>query len=259
MGQTLLFPDPKPLDQRLGRKFFRKAPQRPGVYLMKDANDKVLYVGKAKDLKQRLNHYRVANPDRMPRRHLRMVREVDRIEFQLCSSEAAALKHESKLLRSLKPKFNRAGVWPGKARFIVWRLTEHQLELGVVETPESNWRRFGPLNGSARGLYRSLVRLLWLALNPGRPLSEIPLGWLSGDLPATVAIECGKSAEEVAAALDRFFWHSPQDFVAWLGSRFCERIHPFERTLIDSESEIVGEFFSRKQAQSEVRHQLVLL
>ena len=51
MGQTLLFPDPKPLDQRLGKKFFRRAPRRPGMYLMKDASDKVLYLGKAKDLK----------------------------------------------------------------------------------------------------------------------------------------------------------------------------------------------------------------
>jgi len=42
MGQTLLFPDPKPLDQRLGRKFFRKVPRRPGVYLMKDAGDILL-------------------------------------------------------------------------------------------------------------------------------------------------------------------------------------------------------------------------
>src|SRR5208282_3996019 len=99
MGQTLLFPDPKPLDQRLGKKFFRRAPRRPGVYLMKDANGRVLYVGKAKDLKQRLNHYRVANPDRMARRHLRMVREVANIELQFCPNEAAALKHESRLLR----------------------------------------------------------------------------------------------------------------------------------------------------------------
>src|SRR5580698_5102212 len=114
MAQALLFPDPKPLDQRLGRKFFRRAPRRPGVYLMKDASGKVLYVGKAKDLKQRLNNYRLANPDRMPRRHLRMVREVSRIEFQFCADEAAALRRESKLLRALKPKFNRTGVWPGK-------------------------------------------------------------------------------------------------------------------------------------------------
>jgi predicted GIY-YIG superfamily endonuclease len=259
MGQTLLFPDPKPLDQRLGKKFFRRAPQRPGVYLMKDANDRVLYVGKAKDLKQRLNHYRLANPDRMPRRHLRMVREVDRIEFQFCPNETAALKHESKLLRSLKPKFNRAGVWPGKSRFIVWRFTAQRLELGVVETPETDWRRFGPLNGSAHGLHRSLARLFWLALNPGRPVSDLPVGWLPGDLPTTVTIHCGQFAEEVAAVLDTFFWRSPQDFVLWLGSRFCDRIHPFERAVIDSQLEILSEFFSRKQLLAEMRLQLALL
>ena len=259
MGQPILFPDPKPLDQRLGRRFFRRAPRRPGVYLMKDANDQVLYVGKAKDLKQRLNNYRVANPDRMPRRHLKMLREVDRIEFQFCPSEAAALKHESKLLRSLKPKFNRAGVWPGKARFIVWRFTGQQLELGLVETPEPDWRRFGPLNGSAQGLHRSLARLLWLALNPGWPISDLPLGWLRGDLPAPATIQCGRSAEAVAAALDTFFWRSPEDFVLWLGSRFGERIHPFERTFITSQLEIIGEFSSRQHPPAASRRQMALL
>jgi len=49
-----------------------------------------------------------ANPDRMPKRHLRILREVAQIEFQFCSGEAAALKHESKLIRSLKPRFNLA-------------------------------------------------------------------------------------------------------------------------------------------------------
>jgi predicted GIY-YIG superfamily endonuclease len=120
MGQLLLIPDPRPLDERLGRKFFRHAPKRTGVYLMRDAADRVLYVGKARNLQQRLRNYRIANPDRMPRRHLRMVREVARIEFQFCPGESAALKRESKLLRSLRPKFNRAasgrgrrGSWPG--------------------------------------------------------------------------------------------------------------------------------------------------
>src|ERR1022692_4694385 len=100
MGQMLLIPEPRPLDRRLGRKFFRKAPRHPGVYLMKDAEDRIVYVGKAKDLKQRISNYRLANPDRMPRRHLRMVREVKRIEFQFCANESAALKHEAKLLLS---------------------------------------------------------------------------------------------------------------------------------------------------------------
>src|SRR5437867_12897189 len=136
MGQMLLIPDPKPLDERLGRRFFRKAPKRPGVYLMRDAADNVVYVGKAKNLQQRLRNYRIANPDRMPRRHLRMLREVTRVEFQFCPGESAALKRESKLLRSLKPRLNRAGGLPGKTRFIVWRFVHEHLEQVVTEVPE---------------------------------------------------------------------------------------------------------------------------
>jgi len=73
-SQQLMFPDPQPLVERLGRDFFRTIPSGPGVYLMRDAADVVLYVGKAKDLRKRLTSYRVANPDRMPRRHLRRSR-----------------------------------------------------------------------------------------------------------------------------------------------------------------------------------------
>src|SRR5271166_2887513 len=115
MSQILLFPDPRLLVERLGRDFFRQAPERPGVYLMRDARDVVLYVGKAKNLRRRLGSYRVANPDRMPRRHLRLLRAVERIELQECVDESAALARESELLRELKPKFNRAGTWPSKA------------------------------------------------------------------------------------------------------------------------------------------------
>jgi excinuclease UvrABC nuclease subunit len=259
MGQTLLFPDPKPLDQRLGRKFFRRAPRRPGVYLMKDASDRVLYVGKAKDLKQRLNHYRVANPDRMPRRHLKMVREVAHIEFQFCPSEAAALKHESKLLRSLKPKFNRAGVWPGKTRFITWRFAQEHLELAVTDVPEPTWQRFGPLGGASRYLHRALARLLWLALNPTRGCTELPAGWMQGYQAQLVMIECGHSVQEVAAALAAFFWQSSDEFLFWLGSRFSERTHPFERAVIESELEILKEFSAKRKQALEGCQQLALL
>jgi len=259
MGQTLLFPDPKPLDQRLGKKFFRRAPRRPGVYLMKDAADKVLYVGKAKDLKQRLSHYRVANPDRMPRRHLRMVREVARIEFQFCPNEAAALKHESKLLRSLKPRFNRAGVWPGKTKFIAWRITERRLELGMVETPEPDWRRYGPLNGGARGVYRALARLLWLAVNPNRACTELPPRWVQGELAPHVLIDCQDTAAEVATVLAAFFWQSPDELLLWLGARFLERTHRFECALIDSEMETLKEFAAKHERPPVAGRQLGLL
>src|SRR5215467_12387040 len=101
MPQLLLFHDPRPLVERLGPEFFRQAPDCPGVYLMRDAADKVLYVGKAKSLRKRLASYRVANPDRMPRRHLRLLRTVRRVELQECHDEPAALARESELLREL--------------------------------------------------------------------------------------------------------------------------------------------------------------
>jgi len=118
MPQMLLFPDPRPLVERLGADFFRTAPETPGVYLMRDSARAVLYVGKAKNLRKRLSSYRVANPDRMPRRHLRMLRAVKQIELQPCADEEAALARESTLLRTLRPKFNRAGTWPGTPRFL---------------------------------------------------------------------------------------------------------------------------------------------
>ena len=98
-GQPWLFPPAQPLVERLGREFFTKVTERPGVYLMRDAQEKILYVGKAKNLRKRLNSYRVANPDRMARRHLRMLRQVTRIELQECADEMAALAKEAELLR----------------------------------------------------------------------------------------------------------------------------------------------------------------
>ena len=257
MAQALLFPDPRPLDQRLGAAFFRHAPRRTGVYLMKDAAHNVLYVGKARDLKQRLNNYRVANPDRMPRRHLRMVREVATIEFQYCPNESAALQRESKLLRALKPRFNRAGVWPGKPRFIIWRMNGDTLELGITEVPEPAWRRFGPLNGTARPLHHALVRLLWLATNL-KSIIEIPAGWLKGRLPDTVTLHCGAHAADILAGLENYFWETPEIFLASLANRFGDQLHPFERTVIAADMETLQNFVQKRDAKHEP-NQMALL
>jgi len=259
MGQLLLIPDPRPLDQRLGRQFFRQAPRRPGVYLMKDARNNVLYVGKAKDLRQRLNNYRVANPDRMPRRHLRLVTEVNRIEFQLCLTESAALKREAKLLLSLKPRFNRAGVWPRKTRFIAWRVREDYLDMTVVETPGADWQRVGPMGRSAFHLQRSIAWLLWLALNPTRGFAELPAGWGRGDLMETTSIQCGGSVREVVAVLESFFWNDADPFLLWLGSKFTARTNPFDRRAIEEELEGLKEFGEKQKLKGEDQQQLALL
>lgn len=112
-GQLWLFDPPKPLVERFGDDFFRSLPEVPGVYFMCGAAEGVLYVGKARNLRKRLSSYRVANPERFPRRIIRLLHQVRRIEWDECRSEAAACHREELLIRALTPRFNAAGkVWP---------------------------------------------------------------------------------------------------------------------------------------------------
>ena len=112
-GQLWLFPPARPLVERFGETFFRELPDAPGVYLFCGMGEGVLYVGKAKNLRRRLTAYRVANPERLPLRLIRLLHEVRRIEFDLCGSKATARAREELLITVLAPKFNRAGkVWP---------------------------------------------------------------------------------------------------------------------------------------------------
>ena len=80
---------------------------------MSGANEGVLYVGKARNLRKRLSSYRVANPERLPRRIIRLLHRVTRIEFDICPTEEAARYREELLICVLNPRFNGAGkVWP---------------------------------------------------------------------------------------------------------------------------------------------------
>jgi excinuclease UvrABC nuclease subunit len=117
-GQLWLFPPPRPLVERLGEAFFEHLPAKPGVYLMCGPHEGVLYVGKAKDLRRRLASYRVANPERLPRRIIRLLHQVTRIEFDECASEQAAKWREELLILVLAPKYNRAGKsWVAAPRY----------------------------------------------------------------------------------------------------------------------------------------------
>ena len=240
-----MFPDPHPLDERLGKLFFRQAPRHAGVYLMRDKDDQVLYVGKAKNLRQRLNSYRLANPDRMARRHLKLVRLVARIELQLCADESAALEREASLLRELKPRFNRAGVWPGKTKFLAWRLAGGVLELGLVDSPMADWSHSGPLNAMVQYLYSALARLFRLALHPALAFHELPVGWAHGVQTETVAIPCPDDPHEIPEMLERFFLQKCEALLVWLGNRFCHRTQPLEKTFLDGEMETLKQFLAK--------------
>jgi hypothetical protein len=243
-SQTLLFPDPRPLVERLGQDFFRQLTDRPGVYLMQDATGLVLYVGKAKNLRLRLGHYRVANPDRMGRRHLRLLRQVARIELQECADEFAALAREAELLRALKLRFNRAGVWPATPRFLVWRWAGRMLELAISERPAIGWQVLGPFGSGAVFLRAALVRLLWYALNPALGSTAMPQGWLHGRLGAIAAIEASQSGVDLV--LTKLFEGDTAGFVAWIGEQTKPLVKAYDLEIRDADLETVSNFTQAK-------------
>ena len=236
-SQTLLFPDPRPLVERLGLDFFRQLPERPGVYLMQDAAEVVLYVGKAKSLRQRFGHYRVANPDRMGRRHLRLLRQVVRIQLLECADESAALAKEAELLRALKPKFNRAGVWVGPARFLVWRCAGKKLELAITKTPTADWQQVGPFGSGVVYLRAALVRLLWYALNPTLGSTAMPQGWWHGQLGALAAIQ--EISDELEPILKKLFSGDTDGFSIWISEQTQSLVHAYDQETRDADLETV--------------------
>ena len=251
MSQLLLFPDPRPLVERLGPEFFKEAPECAGVYLMRDAADDVLYVGKAKNLRKRLSSYRVANPDRLKSRHLRLLRAVARIEVRRCADETGALSTEAELLRTLRPRFNRAGTWPGPQRFFGWRINESALELTVTTAVEEGWKFQGPLGTSAFVLRGSLARLLWCAIHPDRGLAGLPFGWLHIDRREIFRIPAGPSQASLHSsgmALNALFAGDAENFFAWVGEQTISVAHPFELAAREEDLETVKEFVVRRNA-----------
>jgi predicted GIY-YIG superfamily endonuclease len=240
-AQQLLFPDPQPLVERLGRDFFRQLPECPGVYLMRDACDAILYVGKAKNLRKRLASYRVANPDRMPTRLLRLLRTVAHIELQECPDESTALARESELLRAVRPRFNRAGTWPAPPRHVAWRCVEHQLHLAVAETSDANWRFHGPLGSGAFALRAVLARLLWFAVHPCLGMSGLPVGWFHGRLNPEITIHCGPMIEPVASNLEKLLSGQTIEFSEWIRTLLPADLHHFEEAAVEADLEFVSE------------------
>ena len=80
-------------------------PTTPGVYLIKDAQARVIYVGKAKSLRQRVAHYfsKAAAADR---RTADLVREIADVDYLEAESEVDALLMEARLVKDVQPKFN---------------------------------------------------------------------------------------------------------------------------------------------------------
>ena len=95
-----------PADSSAAAEKVRSFPHSPGVYLMKDSAGRVIYVGKAKDLRSRAGSYFLKAAAEEPRT-ARLVREIRDIDFLEAESEVDALLMEARLVKDVQPKFNQ--------------------------------------------------------------------------------------------------------------------------------------------------------
>jgi excinuclease ABC subunit C len=82
-----------------------RIPHEPGVYRYFDADGEVIYVGKAKDLRNRVSSY-FTNSKGHDRKTIRLVSQIRKIEFTLVNTEFDALLLENQLIKRYLPKFN---------------------------------------------------------------------------------------------------------------------------------------------------------
>ncbi|MBD2018204.1 excinuclease ABC subunit UvrC [Microcoleus sp. FACHB-53] len=95
-----LVKEPERLEKRL-----KEIPTEPGVYLMRDSSDRILYIGKAKKLRVRVRSY-FRESQKLSDRIAMMVRQIAEIEFIVTDTEAEALALEANLVKQHQPYFN---------------------------------------------------------------------------------------------------------------------------------------------------------
>ena len=159
MTEPTTAPGPVPLTPADKVKTF---PLKPGVYLMKDAAGTVIYVGKAKTLRNRAASYfhKEAATDPRIRDWIGLVRDVDYIETD---DDVAALLAESRMIKDLRPRFNKDLKDDKTFPYLQIRTREEYPRVEITRTPRRKGvRLYGPFTsvGSLRAAVNVLQRVL---------------------------------------------------------------------------------------------------
>jgi excinuclease ABC subunit C len=139
----------------------REFPQSPGLYLMKDSAGRVIYVGKAKNLRARAGSYflKAAAEDR---RTADMVREIADIDCLECESEVDALLAEARLIKDVQPKYNQDLKDDKTFPYLEITTREDFPRVEFTRTPhERGTKLYGPFAsaGSLRGAMQVLQKI----------------------------------------------------------------------------------------------------
>ena len=143
MAENHLTPDRPALDLKL-----QTLPTKPGVYIMKDVNGKIIYVGKAINLRARVRSYFHTPLDQHPKTQ-RLVAEVSDLDFIIAGSELEALILECNLIKKHRPRYNVRLKDDKRYPYIKISMQEEFPRLSIVRRMlRDGARYFGPFTNS---------------------------------------------------------------------------------------------------------------
>jgi len=131
-------------------------PRRPGVYLFMDRRDEIIYVGKAKNLRNRVRSYFYGDTRKSI---TQMLNELERIDYRVCATELEAEVTELRLIRAHVPRHNRRSKPTRSPHWV--RITDEAFpRLALARTvQEKALAHIGPFRG--RNQAKAVIEALW--------------------------------------------------------------------------------------------------
>ncbi len=139
----------------------RTFPQGPGVYLMKDAQGVVIYIGKAKNLRSRASSY-FLTAAAVETRTADWIGEIADIDYMDCASEVDALLTENRLIKDIQPRHNRDLKDDKTFPYLMITTHEDYPRVEVTRTPKDRGAKlYGPFTsaGQLRGAIQVMQRV----------------------------------------------------------------------------------------------------
>jgi len=134
-------------------------PLQPGVYIMKDSTGRILYVGKAKVLRNRIRSY-FQDPEKLTPKTRALTKRIASLEFTVTHTELEALLLECNLIKKHRPRYNVRLKDDKNFPYVVLDFThpfpQFRITRKVIPSPEL--RYFGPYSGGIREIGRFLLK-----------------------------------------------------------------------------------------------------
>src|SRR5689334_18876439 len=145
----------------------KRIPEDPGVYLMKDEDDKIIYIGKAKNLRKRVTSYFGRHEQNAAWKTSRLVSKIADIDFVVTDNEIEAFLLESNLIKRYRPIFNIE--LKDQQRYTYLKITDEPFPRLLVARRNRNGEFLGPkgkvfgpfVRGSSKYLTVGLLRKLF--------------------------------------------------------------------------------------------------